>query len=353
MSLAPFWMKDIPVVAVRPDGHITKDDVEVFCEAFTHIGFCYIYIPEVANKIPEFYPDLKTFFELPEEIKKGKYMREKIGYQGGFLPIGGEFGYECMHIGPGGSKIGDYKEAFSTNTPLPFNHDYYRHYPLQYPENIWPDEPQLQPFNNAMREMRRLLFPVGQYVARLIGLSLGLPDYELANELVEAPVMLRALWYPPTDHLLQEIAAGRIIWGCTHTDINWFTILPRATRSALWIYRREDGVRIQGHAPDGCVIAQAGNMLEHWTNRKFTSARHEVRVPDEGTSEGRLSVASFFHPKPRFWLRPQPQWQSPYEHDRIQNPPIRAYTLLCETICKIYGADPKLYQDALARTYWP
>lgn len=108
---------------------------------------------------------------------------------------------------------------------------------------------------------------------------------------------MRAIYYPPNP------PADRI-WAAAHTDINLFTILPRATTAGLQVLNRE-GQWVDVSVPDNAFVINASDMLENLSNGEFRSGLH--RVVDTGTGQGRLSMVLFIHPHATGRLDPLPQ----------------------------------------------
>ena len=133
---------------------------------------------------------------------------------------------------------------------------------------------------------------------------------------------MRAIHYPP----VTPDMVGNVVWGCMHTDINLVTVLPPSTRSGLRI-RRRDGQWIPGAAPADCVIVQVADMLDYLTGGELMSAAHEVKAPDQPTTEGRISAAHFMHARSDVKL--EPKVQGP---DAAAYPPITAGELLLKRL---------------------
>jgi hypothetical protein len=109
--------------------------------------------------------------------------------------------------------------------------------------------------------------------------------------------LLRAIHYPsnpPDDRL----------WAAAHTDIDLFTILPRATAEGLQVLNKQ-GEWIDVRVPEGAFIVNGGDMLENLTNGFFRSSVH--RVVANGNNHERYSMVIFIHPKAADRLDPLPQ----------------------------------------------
>ena len=152
--------------------------------------------------------------------------------------------------------------------------------------NIAPDD--LVPaFGSTMLEMfadlDELSFRVMEWTARFWGVD---PSH-FTDAIRGGDSLLRVIHYPeipPED--------AHLVRSSEHTDINWVTLLPAATRAGLEILRR-DGVWMPVNNPTGAVIANVGDMLEAHSFGDFRSTKHRVgNVPGE-----RFSMPFFIHPR--------------------------------------------------------
>lgn len=121
------------------------------------------------------------------------------------------------------------------------------------------------------------------------------PNY--INEMIrEGDCLMRAIHYPAN-------APANSIWAGAHTDIDFFTILPRSTARGLQVLSKE-GIWIDVVVPDGAFVINCGDMLENLTNGHFKSSVH--RVVDSGNGGERYSVVFFVHPRSEDRLDPLP-----------------------------------------------
>ena len=284
-------MKEIPVVDLNDfdtSNEIEFDkSVKVLSQAFHDIGFIFVRAPEITKMLPPIYEQFRRVFDLPHDVK-ARYAHPEIHYQRGWTPPFQELAIACKYKGHDGGPLPDAKENWFMGPDFPAEHHLVREYPQDYPPNIWPEEvPGLRP---AMEELYEILFDLGKRALSVLGVGMGKERDYFYEMVCESPTVMRAIHYPR----VTAEQVGNIAWACTHTDINFITVLPASTKPGLWI-RRRDGEWIPGNAPEGCVIVQVGDMLQHLTENYFVSAPHEVRAPDKETFEGRLSAALFIH----------------------------------------------------------
>lgn len=117
--------------------------------------------------------------------------------------------------------------------------------------------------------------------------AIGQPTDFLTQMTQDGECLLRSIHYPanpPEDRL----------WAAAHTDIDLFTILPRATAEGLQVLNK-DGVWIDVRVPENAFIVNGGDMLENLTNGLFKSSQH--RVVANGKNSERYSMVIFIHPK--------------------------------------------------------
>lgn len=108
---------------------------------------------------------------------------------------------------------------------------------------------------------------------------------------------MRALHYPANP-------PEEAIWAGAHTDINFFTILPRSTESGLQLLNQK-GEWVDVIVPDGAFIINCGDMMQNLTNGYFRSSFH--RVVDTTKGAERFSIVFFVHPRSDDRLDPLPE----------------------------------------------
>lgn len=272
---------------------VRRDDPafgEIAYRAFKDIGFLFVYAPEVTERLPRIFATFRDVFGLPEEVKE-KYSGKRVKYQRGWTPPNTEQALACKHLGPGRTPVSNAYEGWFMGPDLSPDHPMVRLFPKTNAANIWPDE--IPEFRKAMVDLYESLRPIGMEVLRAIALKIG-KDPEYFDEITrDGTTVMRSLHYPA----IKPEKVGKVMWGCRHTDICLLTMLPSGSRPALYIKLKRKNVWISGMAPTGYVIAQVGDMLQHLTGGDLTSAWHEVRAPEEPTTEGRYSAAMFIHPR--------------------------------------------------------
>lgn len=196
-----------------------------------------------------------------------------------FFPAsGGQRGY-CPGESAKGASYGDFKEFYHVGRER--SQEMAR--ALHTWQNVWPQEFNLKdPLNALFNALQEYTIPLSTAMADAIG-----APSELFKEMIaDGEVLMRAIHYPanpPQDQL----------WAAEHTDIDLFTILPRATADGLQVQNRQ-GEWIDIKVPENAFIINGGDMLENITNGEFRSGLHRVVAKEDGYE--RYSLVYFVHP---------------------------------------------------------
>jgi isopenicillin N synthase-like dioxygenase len=280
-SIMPFDAS-IPVVDMLDYSNPEKHDsfIQSFSKALQTVGFVAVVNSNVSPQILDrAYAAAREFYAKDTAFKMRAHAPE----------LNGQRGYVPSEQAQGSAKK-DHKEFYHLS----------RDYPAEilaeygYPANIWPDDGE---FKNSMlalvAEIDKYSTVVEAAIAECIGKA---PDFfsDMTNQ---GGYVMRSIYYPanpPPD----------TVWAAQHTDIDLFTILPRATEKGLQV--QDDGGKwLDVIVPDGAIIINAGDMLRNITNGFFKSAVH--RVISMGKEE-RYSVVAFLHPRPHDRLDPLPEF---------------------------------------------
>lgn len=236
---------------------------EVGFFALTGTGVC----PTVLDKA---YDNMKEFFSLDIEEKR-KYVAADS--QRGF--------YEGESAK--GEKGVDLKEFFGIGRELSDEDLLKLSYGKNLYKNIWPNNLFKDNLLDLYNNLDSCSYQIGSAIAELLG-----KDSEYLNSMTkEGDVLMRALFYPacpPKD----------ATWGAEHTDIDLYTILPRASSRGLQVLNKQ-GQWIDVIVPDGAFVINCGDLLENLSNGYFRSAVH--RVIDNGLNQDRYSLVFFVHPR--------------------------------------------------------
>jgi isopenicillin N synthase-like dioxygenase len=245
--------------------------------AFEEIGFVAIsghYLNEVL--IEELYTQIKSFFDLPEEIKK-KYEIEGLGGQRGYTSFGKEHAK--------GKKEADLKEFWHFGQNAEVSEILKSHYS----PNVMVEE--LPAFNEVGEKAFKALEKTAIALLRAISLHLGMEQHYFDAFVTTGNSILRPIHYPPIQKA--PINAER---AAAHGDINLITLLMGAHGRGLQVLNRK-GDWIDAIAEENELMVNVGDMLSRHTNNLLKSTIHRVVNPSKemwGTS--RYSIPFFMHP---------------------------------------------------------
>ncbi|OHE77706.1 MAG: hypothetical protein A3F67_12045 [Verrucomicrobia bacterium RIFCSPHIGHO2_12_FULL_41_10] len=201
----------------------------------------------------------------------------------------GQRGYAPGESAKGERRV-DFKEFFHIGRELNAE-DIAR---LQYSKNVWPQN--MPEFKSTLTSLFQAMDNCKEALADAMTFILQQEPGFIHEMVQEGDCLMRAIHYPahPPENA---------IWAGAHTDIDFLTILPRATARGLQLLNKE-GNWIDVVVPDGAFVINCGDMLENLTNGYFKSAFH--RVVDPGHGEDRYSVVFFVHPRSQDPLDPLP-----------------------------------------------
>lgn len=253
-------------------------------EAYQNIGFVAIKNHGLSKDLQDrLYGSIKSFFSLPDDIKK-KYEKPEIGYQRGYTSKGKEHAK--------GRNTGDLKEFYHVGQEL-------SHIPdsdpskSEYPENLWPAE--IQGFQEDAVEAFQTLENAGKAMLQAISLNLELPENYFENKVAYGNSILRQIHYFPIENP-DEVPADAVR-AAEHGDINLITLLMGASADGLQVLRK-DGKWIPITALPDQLVVNVGDMLERLTNKKLKSTIHRVvNPPRELMNTSRFSIPFFMHPR--------------------------------------------------------
>lgn len=251
------------------------DFVQQLGEAYERIGFVSIKNHGLSDElIDRLYETVKTFFNLPIEVKE-KYIVQGIAGQRGYTPFGKEYAK--------GSNVGDLKEFWHfgqfLNEGVGGN--------LQ---NVSVEE--IPDFLEIGKAVYQALESSGKTMLQAIALYLNLPENYFDTYVNGGNSILRPIHYPPITGSPEEgaVRAGE------HEDINLITLLIGASASGLQVLTRSNEW-INVTAIEDHIVVNVGDMLQRLTNNKLKSTTHRVvNPPREEWSKSRFSIPFFLHP---------------------------------------------------------
>jgi isopenicillin N synthase-like dioxygenase len=300
----------IPCVDLADYIHGTAEQKNNFVNslgrAYEEVGFVAVKNHGVPDEIIEkLYSSVKSFFALPEDIKR-KYEVVELAGQRGYTSFGREHAK--------GSDAPDLKEFFQ------FGQEVTDGDPIknEYPNNISVNE---QPeFTPTMMRAYREFEKSGAYLLEAIALYLNLDKNYFVPFTHNGNSILRAIHYPPiTSEPKSAVRAEQ------HEDINIITLLVGASADGLQVMNLH-GEWVDVKALPGQIVVNVGDMLQRLTNNKLRSTTHRVvNPPRELWHTSRFSIPFFLHPK-------------------------STMSLTCLESC-ISAENPKAYEDVTAGQY--
>ncbi len=278
----------IPVVDLNDYLYGKAEQKEQFIKgvgnALREIGFFALTNHTVSPElILETYAQTAELFELSEGLKKS-YEIDGIKGQRGYTSFGKEHAKD--------SSAPDLKEFWHVGQELSPEHPR----SANYPANVWPSE--LMHFQRVMVDVYRRLESASSSILEACAIYIGEEKSLIRDMAIDGNSILRLIHYPPVapDRNPNSIRSG------AHEDINLITLLIDATASGLEILdRRSQWVPVT--TPKGCLIVDAGDMLQNLTNGFFKSTTHRVVNPNN-SRDRRYSAPFFVHARGEVALNP-------------------------------------------------
>lgn len=277
-------LSQIPVIDFAPfltgsaaDQQTVADQIH---QAFHQIGFLYLKnLGLASNLIDRLFVQSQRFFDLPFAVKNQLAWADEFSNRG-------YVGIERERLDP--NQPGDLKEAFNVGQEMDDRPPI--HQPPSLVQNRWlagNDE-----FRTTVLAFYAACAQAATDVLRAIALALHLPEDFFTTHHNQHPHTLRLLHYPPT---LQPAKPGQVRAG-THSDYGSITLLFQDAVGGLEVQTTQ-GEWLEAPTIPGTVIVNTGDMMQRWTNHKFCSTQHRVRIPtDDRAHRSRYSAAFFCHP---------------------------------------------------------
>jgi len=274
-------MKNIPSVDLADflsgDASRKQKFIKEIGEAYEEIGFVALrghFLSDMLTK--NLYKEVKTFFDLPDEIKQS-YEIEGIGGQRGYT----SFGKESAK----GKRQGDLKEFWHFGQEVVGNDKL----KAEYPNNVMVKE--VPNFNKIGMEAYKMLEKTAIYVLRALALYIDLEETYFDKYIINGNSILRPIYYPP---IIGEPKGA--VRAAAHGDINLITLLMGASASGLEV-QNKTGKWIPVTSLPEQLVVNVGDMLERLTNNKLRSTiRRVVNPPREEWDKPRYSIPFFTHP---------------------------------------------------------
>ncbi len=275
--VVPARFDDIPVIDVSKYFESGSDDsleeaADQLGDASRHVGFYSLVGHSVPNSVvSDAFEQTRRFHELPLQSKNSLLMDQPASRLkgAGYLPIKNR---KLPHRARGNEN-----EAFIVK----------RDRDIALSDNPWPDENLLPGFTSS----------VGEYVDQLEALALRLlPIYARALKVDKnfftpaftAPfIRLRMSHYPVMPH-----GDADQFGIAPHVDTTFFTLLTQDS-AGLCVFSEKRRRWISVPMIDEAFIVNTGELLKHWSNDEFISAKHFANNNFGNVS--RYSIPFFFN----------------------------------------------------------
>lgn len=311
---------DATIPVIDMNDYYSKERHHIFIadlsKAMQTVGFVAVINSQVSSKILDnAYNAAQNFYTQP--------LPEKLQYQR--ADLNGQRGYVQSEIAKDKNKK-DFKEFYHITREYPetIRNQY------SYEPNIWPAD---QNFRLAMQNLIRELDKYTTIIESALSESIGeAPDF-LTNMTKHGDFLLRSIHYPANP-------PQNTLWAAEHTDIDLFTILPRATAEGLQV-KNAQNEWIDIIVPDNAFIINAGDMLQNITNGVYKSSVHRV-VSNKQNIE-RYSMVAFIHPRPDDKMDPLPKFISKVGSRKFAN--VTRNELLFERLIDLGLHTPALLEQ--------
>ncbi|MDQ6698333.1 MAG: isopenicillin N synthase family oxygenase [Actinomycetota bacterium] len=229
-----------------------------------------------------------AFFDQPLEEKLRSTVADESANRGY-----SQIGKEALAYSRGESTAPDLFEAFNVGRE-DARGAYYETNRAFYAPNIWPTSP--SDLHAAWSRYESAVARLADHLLGAMALALALPEDWFTDRCRRAILTTRALNYERAAGA-PDPEPGQMRLGA-HTDYGILTILLADQVPGLQVFRDDHWHDVPN--PRGSFVCNIGDMLERWTNDRWTSTLHRV-LPPASTADGpvrRRSLARFLDCEP-------------------------------------------------------
>jgi isopenicillin N synthase-like dioxygenase len=223
------------------------------------------------------------FFDRPLGEKRRFVVADEMANRGYTEP-----GKEGLAYSRGDETPPDLFEAFNVGREDAIGPEYDRAREF-YAANVWPDRP--VGLRDTWAEYETAVRGVADTLLRAMALALSLPEEWFVAQLERAVLTTRAINYERAAGAPAPIP-GQTRMGA-HSDYGVLTVLVADDVPGLQVFRAGEWHDVA--VPRGTFVCNLGDMLEHWTNDRWTSTLHRV-LPPPASVDGpvrRRAIARF------------------------------------------------------------
>lgn len=272
----------IPTVSMQDFYSPEKKEefLKTLYHAMTTIGFFGVEKTEVNQTLIDLaYKESSSFFKSDLSYKKQFYSSKADGQRGFVL---GEFAK--------GNATKDRKEFFLIGKEG-------SHY-----ENIWSDKEEFKiVFSQFYDALSHYVYFLQTAILEAINYhhQTNIDPHLLNNTLEGGDSLLRLIYYPAMEPT-NLCSTAPIYWAAPHTDIDYLTILPKATEEGLQVEINGEWHDVK--VKEDAFVINIGDMITNLTNGLLKSSKHRV-IAKKADAE-RFSMVFFVHPHPNTPLDP-------------------------------------------------
>jgi isopenicillin N synthase-like dioxygenase len=224
----------------------------------------------------------REFFALPNEVK-ARYS-VPVGGHGWIAP-----GAEANAYAEGSESPPDLKESYSLGAETATGDEEVDR--IWFAPNVWPAE--VPSLLHLVSEYTAAMRKLSDDLLALFARALGLPANPFAA-LVDRPTWTMNINHYPPVSVVGEPEPGQFRIG-PHTDFGTVTVLDREPGAGgLQVYSESEGWEDAPWEP-GALTINIGDLLEHWSGRRWPSGRHRVLPPQPHAPEEDLVSLIYFY----------------------------------------------------------
>ncbi len=273
-------MRSLPIIDLASSD---ADVVDAVAEAATEFGFFQVVNHGISDElIDQMWTQTKGFFAQPVDFKRA-LLRTKENSRG-------FYDRELT------KRKRDLKQVFDLgHVPFPdMPEDDPRNFHRVDGRNQWPE---LDGFRDTMLAWLDACETLSLRLVGIFALALNEPIEELQRHFGRADhtSAMRLNHYPLGDVLTEDEAANETPLGDMalhhHSDAGALTVLMQDDVGGLQV--EVDGQWIDVEPIDGALVINTGDMMQVWSNDRFTAALHRV---SSRTATERYSIPYFFNP---------------------------------------------------------
>ncbi|HEV7523499.1 MAG TPA: 2-oxoglutarate and iron-dependent oxygenase domain-containing protein [Acidimicrobiia bacterium] len=269
--------------------------------------------------------DFGAFFDRPLAEKRRFVVADETANRGY-----SELGKEGLAYSRGEETPPDLFEAFNVGREDAVGPEYDRHREF-YAPNVWPDHP--VGLREAWSTYEDAVRGVADSLLRAMALALSLPEAWFVDQLGRAILTARAVNYERAPGA-PDPEPGQARMGA-HTDYGVLTVLLADDVPGLQVFRAGQWHDVS--VPRGSFVCNLGDMLERWTNNRWTSTLHRVIPPprDQNGPVRRRALARFLDCPPDLVVECIPTCATPDNPARYE--PVAAGVWLREKVLSSRG----------------